>query len=626
MFVGETVKHKKDNDLQLAKELAEQGISYAEIGQRTGCYYFGDERWRVEMDDSDLELSDTFLNMLRHGELQHLNVQKIGIDRTSEDTVDLFYFGYNESGQISQAIDNVSISDLPRYLGENTMVSDLRIPEKIGESDLLTVEEFFFEGAPSTLPIPLCFNDSYLSNISPQLYAVMFDINEPLSEQSNAAVTIHANGYTTINVKNDGSRNLIDIQESLLHEVQHIFQRIGDLDQGSDPSMYKDIDAFYHKNINEQLEMKCKVMSKPDLWDKLMSHEVFVHKLKGEYPSIEGFLDFDAMPESVQDDYFERSDELFDRFDEHGIDLSDYVSAQYPIFKVDNSETYSALYQYMRTFGEIEARVTSGRMKLNAEERRSVIPPELIYGQANHHISLPNQLSMFKFNRERRALYGDGDARFTVSESYDTFSTLHFDANSTSREVIRGVIKTAIEAYGALYNELPDGNPIRQEFATLMGTSNLAPEDWVKADYMTRDNVTELLTNMYITHCENTTQFTGLSNFFRSVTESVKRLIHKFPSFNKRPIEAPQEVTRIFNGMIKDATPKREGFQSDFADKILRHTSIMPTDALTMGMFTESVFEVIAEKSGIEFDTLTNRFDIQITGSMNRRKPEFFKL
>lgn len=626
MFVGETVKHRKNDELKLAKELSEQGISYEDIGRRTGCYHFGDGKWRVEIDDSELELSNTFLNLLCHGELQHLNVNKIGIERTTDETVDLVYFGYNENGQTSQGIKNVQITDLHRYLGVNLTVDELAIPNNIGQSDLLNVREFFFEGAPSTLPIPLCFNESYLRDISPDLYSVMFDINEPIGKNTKAAVTIHTNGYTTVNVKNEGTPDLVDIQESLLHEIQHIFQRIGDLNQGSDPSMFKKIDASYNKNINDQIEIKNKVMSKPDLWDKLMSHEVFVHELKSIYPSTEGFLDFDAMPENIQDHYFEKNDELYDDFDEHGINLSDYVSAQYPVFKADNSETHSALYQYMRTFGEIEARVTSNRMHLNAEERRDILPPELITGKAKNHISLPNQLSMYKFNKERRALYGDGDVRFTVSESYDNFSTLHFDSNSTSRDVISGVIKTAIEAYGALYNELPEGNPIRQEFATLMGAANLSPKDWSKVDYMTRDNVTELLTNMYIHHCENTTQFSGLSNFFRSVTESVKRLIHKFPSFNKCPIEAPQEVTRIFNGMIKDATPKREGFQSDFADKILNHTSIMPTDALTMGMFTESVFEVMSKKSGIGFDTLTNRFDIQVTGSMNRRKPEFFKL
>ncbi len=324
MTAGESGKNADLDALATAKAMQQEGASEESILALTGWYQGSDGKWRWEIDDSGMEYRrDGDARLLEEPEYQRL-----------QELTQKWADSFEKDGA---ALTESEEAELERLQEE---YKDRVWDEKYLLRDFLKHDKLF-----ETYP--------YLNRVS-----LVFD---DLSSGENGYFDKNSN---TIVLSND----LVGVPErTLLHEVQHVIQKIEGFSSGSSPEYWA------------QREYE--------------SGNFVTERLQGEYDKLLNSLSREEQNRYIRYTELERELERLFLSDENSKD-----GRRYAKLEAEQDAIYEELYpnqwfrdlldlnrrmndapseymkMYRNTAGEIEARETANRWKMTAEERRNSLP------------------------------------------------------------------------------------------------------------------------------------------------------------------------------------------------------------------------------------------------------------
>ncbi len=364
MTAGESGKNADLNALATAKAMQQEGASEESILALTGWYQGRDGKWRWEIDDSGMEYRrDGDARLLEEPEYQRL-----------QELTQKWADSFEKDGA---ALTESEEAELERLQEE---YKDRVWDEKYLLRDFLKHDKLF-----ETYP--------YLNRVS-----LVFD---DLSSGENGYFDKNSN---TIVLSND----LVGVPErTLLHEVQHVIQKIEGFSGGSSPEYWA------------QREYE--------------SGNFVTERLQGEYDKLLNSLSREEQNRYIRYTELERELERLFLSDENSED-----GRRYAKLEAEQDAIYEELYpnqwfrdlldlnrrmndapseymkMYRNTAGEIEARETANRWKMTAEERRNSLPyrgdENTVFADGNGNVSLEligktdDGIEVYETSEEIRAL------------------------------------------------------------------------------------------------------------------------------------------------------------------------------------------------------------------------------
>lgn len=364
MTAGESGKNADLNALATAKAMQQEGASEESILALTGWYQGSDGKWRWEIDDSGMEYRrDGDARLLEEPEYQRL-----------QELTQKWADSFEKDGT---ALTESEEAELERLQEE---YKDRVWDEKYLLRDFLKHDKLF-----ETYP--------YLNRVS-----LVFD---DLSSGENGYFDKNSN---TIVLSND----LVGVPErTLLHEVQHVIQKIEGFSGGSSPEYWA------------QREYE--------------SGNFVTERLQGEYDKLLNSLSREEQNRYIRYTELERELERLFLSDENSED-----GRRYAKLEAEQDAIYEELYpnqwfrdlldlnrrmndapgeymkMYRNTAGEIEARETANRWKMTAEERRNSLPyrgdENTVFADGNGNVSLEligktdDGIEVYETSEEIRAL------------------------------------------------------------------------------------------------------------------------------------------------------------------------------------------------------------------------------
>ncbi len=373
-FVGERsldnlpVEEKKiaADNLQVAKQMKSENLNSEKIRLATGWYLDKDGKWKYEIDDKNFEI------------INSNNISSIG-----KSTIDW-------------------IADFLNINKENLIKKTATFEDIYNrQPDWEKLKEFGY--ADKELKV------GKLSNIikNPQifkLYPELKDYNVSLILSYNSSFDTKNNQFR-IGVKSD----LEEIKKTFLHEIQHVIQEIEDFGRGGTYREFKDIDLGKEK------------------WLK-MAEEIVIF--------------FENMPEELQELTRIINGELILKNDFLKLDTKNYDKKKLysAIKKINENEKYKKMFkeisklykkqrsidldliirplqQYERLLGEMEARETAYRADLTAEQRKALLPYQLV--KEREGIDVNDAIVLFANGRVQQAIDLLENQNNQLSEIFD---------------------------------------------------------------------------------------------------------------------------------------------------------------------------------------------------------------
>lgn len=300
--------------LEQAKELEKNGVDSEQIRKDTGWFKGYDGKWRFEIDDKELEVSNhpIYSDNQKVLRLEELSNKLLNGEDMSEDERQEFFSLSNDK------------EAKPEYLYE------------------FVKHDKLFEAYPQLKDMGIAF------------------IN--LSKYSHTANT---NGYYDRNLNEIVIKNTLRLQpkqlkRTLIHEIQHAVQSIEDFASGTNT-------RYWNEKIQRGL-----VVRKNDKMIQNAEKEYrrifdsapkeFKEKIR-EMNRATIAKDYDTVMR-IQDELYES--EYADLYSQ--LDNADFER------RLDRGEVLTADDLYLNTAGEIEARDTANRLEYNAEQRKNIRP------------------------------------------------------------------------------------------------------------------------------------------------------------------------------------------------------------------------------------------------------------
>lgn len=386
-YAGEQAKTADIESLKNAQEMEKLGADMESIRKATGWHMGKDGKWRFEIDDSGMEYR-------RNGDARL--TQEEGYRRLDELTRK-WADHYEKGGEALTEAESAEMEALQEEY------SDRVWEEKYMLRDFLRHDELF-EAYPRLNGVSLAFDS-------------LDDGQKGYFDKRSNTIVL--------------SDNLIGSEEStLLHEVQHVIQKLEGFSQGSSPAYWARRDAETGA-IKRRLEQE-----RANIFEGLSREEQNKYT---RYQELERELERLSDAEDGTEDgerylrYDRKSDELY--LELWGKDWFQKLGTLDRKLGSGLGEEYTRLYR--NTAGEVEARDTASRRKLTSEQRRETAPD---YGNENTVLAedAGNGYSISETEDGRAVAVVDSD----ILAHIDTSSW-----NDTKKAQAKTAAKTALLAF-----------------------------------------------------------------------------------------------------------------------------------------------------------------------------------
>lgn len=349
-MAGPKAKTASSKSLALAEAMEEDGASREEIWQKTGWIRGADGQWRFEVDDSKMTYNSRGENRGgdRRDALKEYNrrFQNLTEKNMTAEQRDMLrrYMQKANGGQFDENLYNKLLEELGTDF-ENFAAALEGVNESVDYDKGKTVADYI--------------QHSELLEAYPVLKYISVSMEEmPDGQQGYYS---YAKGIV-INKNLTGE----ELKKTLLHEIQHVIQKIEGFQGGTSPEYWARRDYESGDRIQERLQREYS-----DLLNGLTKEEQNDYI---RYQEIDGELErlfYSEKPEDTEK--YDRMDAEHDRLYEKLYPKEWFGKLLDLKRQMENpGEVY--LGQYINSAGEIEARETASRRKLTAEERKNKMP------------------------------------------------------------------------------------------------------------------------------------------------------------------------------------------------------------------------------------------------------------
>lgn len=322
-MAGPKAKTASSKNLALAEAMEEDGASREEIWRKTGWIRGADGQWRFEIDDSKAEFRP-------NGDARLLGEPRY---RRLEELTDKWGDSFEKGGEALTEAEEAEMEALQEEYSD-------RVWEKKYELQDFLKHDELYEAYPM------------LRHTALQFERLDSGVKGKFDKRSNTIVL---------------SDTLFGKEpETLLHEIQHVIQKIEGFQGGTSPEYWAQRDYESGDRLQERLQQEYS-----DLLNGLTKEEQNDYI---RYQEIDGELERLFYSEKPGDtEKYDRLDAEHDRLYEKLYPKEWFGKLLDLKRQMENpGEVYLA--QYRNSAGEIEARETASRRKLTAEERRENMP------------------------------------------------------------------------------------------------------------------------------------------------------------------------------------------------------------------------------------------------------------
>ena len=296
-----------------ALRLEEEGAEPETIFIATGMFRGADGKWRYEIDDSvavfNPKADNRLMNNPDYRRMKELEKKFLGMDGKTGTQAE-----WEELGQLTNTLK--SVTSRPIYLADVLQHDELfRAYPQLENVKIEFVNNTNFRGQASKK------SDNYVIKLRRNL-------------------KIEPNVFKTV----------------LLHEIQHVIQKIEGFAGGSTPEAWQDVMVRANdRKIQNAVNRRNEIFNNAS--DKMK-------RLLREYNRAVSDQDYDLI-EKINEQLYEEDEQT----------ASDYMLADFNVdmYRTENEELTDSEKYYL-TAGEIEARDTANRADMSAEERRAKIP------------------------------------------------------------------------------------------------------------------------------------------------------------------------------------------------------------------------------------------------------------
>ncbi|PSV00690.1 LPD23 domain-containing protein [Photobacterium kishitanii] len=608
MFIGDLSEGIDKTKLQEAKELHTLGVTNEDVRKQTGWFVGIDDEWRMELDDSHLELSDSFKRAMMSSHLQATKVSAvtIKIENPNLNTVQLTLTSKDGS---SQVLNSVPINDISVFIPQK-IANELTTRLSLGREHSHTYGDVEFEFRPGVkcLPVPKIFKNDNLSEHYHTLWGDFVRVNKSTATVGGLASVVDDGDGLVMTLSSELlTRGSDKIKDVVLHELQHMVQRYNGWAVGGSPQDFIEKNLGYEKYVSSVSSARATL--------ELESEDVQNAYLK----QMEMFLNAFSGDDAFDDKYLE----YIDKIDEEFPQLWNISDGLYPegisILGVVTKEE-----QYWYLAGEVEARLTSSRMDMSKSERAEKSPIASGWVKRNQRV-FKSKAEIGDFIKKEHAnhteLYSTAHV-VDVCSYANSFANIMLDKTVTADVLIEQATRIMLEMHSSVYDELEVGNPAKETFDVLTAYMEVTPHKWgYNLDYMEREKLSKKVAKAFMHYMNGDDAPIGLAGAFDSLKEWVGKIFNLL-GVKELAFDRPKEVEVAIKGMFKNA--KKPSLESDFQkcifDGIMTNKTVQPAAAMSIAAIIDSGYETLSNKTGIDRNILNERFPVNYRSRSKLRR------
>ena len=361
-FAGARAATADRMSLMAAQDRIDAGENAEVVRQETGWFKGVDGRWRFEISDNEAKVDTTLLGNLARGGFEARPIEFVSYRREENGTYTLNLAPANPT----RTSDFVSLSGVPESLLPSILPMDAQeaIQRGDGEKDYIgpalddakrVRAPFQFEGF-NALPLGVVMDHPKLFAAYPALRDIMVQVDSTLGNGATFAEMEYVDG-TTGKVIKIGNPRAANVDNVLLHEIQHGIQSIEGFATGGSPnSNQKSYEAQLSNELSGLIASDGRLES---------AYREFEKNQNAMEQAFEAGQEFDA-------DAVQRSEDSLTALPQGKKVLDLYFSLAGLASEASAGSVMRD--RYKRLAGEVEARNTQARQRMTDADRR-VTPP-----------------------------------------------------------------------------------------------------------------------------------------------------------------------------------------------------------------------------------------------------------
>lgn len=608
MFISEHSNHRDEAGRLKAAKMLDSGLSKEDAFKETGWLIGLEGVWKKEIDVSDLQFSQMFRKYLLVGGVDDFDADKVHVELISPYAVDIHIGNQQQSEKLS----NISLLDVEMFLPEDIAK---QCKEQFSDSSQPTTftcgADFYFEGVPNTIPLPLAFENHELFKTDHAFWGTYISSKDDIGIAH--AKKGEGNTYE-INLDNKTkSFPLDEIKTILVHEAQHVVQRSQGMARGGNSQYFIDIDHNEYMIRKAGSKIKELLQGNPAYAKAEMEATASYLNLVAEYAKPNGEFDWDDVPDEVSDAYFDELDgvHFFDE-DEHVFDLN---STQ--LNALDSTpNVVSSVKQYFMLAGEIESYVAEERTHMSVDERRNNFPNIF---KIKSPLVFTTEDALLDYVREQRAVPIESD----ITPLNETFACFKVSENATFRDIIENASESFLAIYGDLSKTLPDDNQISRDFKVIAEWVGFDPIRWGNMNYQERERHQKKFAQGFIEYMSGGEPKSGAAYIFAELKSWLKR---SFRNTNVENLEISEDMKGVYERLMMDKVKiniEPNSFQAKIFNSLGEASTCNTNVKMLMAAMMDTGYKSIAKQSGIEQSKLEAKYSI--TFKENRSKHRKFQ-
>ncbi|MCY9861565.1 hypothetical protein OTK49_03410 [Vibrio coralliirubri] len=606
MFIGYLGTKNADN-YKKAQQLLADGVAPILVRHETGFFKGLDSELREEISDKNSRIKNINLNKLFGGQYESGDLDAVWYKRRSEDeySITINRFEPNSNGSYFEYLGIFTKDDLINTFNlglVKSIVEDLGIDSKKGS---LIRDSKMKIITPDAMTMGDVFEHEGLFACYPELSKI--PVFPSQSGSSKASVSVSGDGAKLIKLSIDLKNDLALARKAILHELQHVVQRIEGWSIGSNSKMFEPVDRTLYDITQLQIRLN-KMLVDEQSGSAFSNFLKAARDLSSRYPnSHKNSFDADEIPEHELDRFVLIQDSL-DAINPQILELHDRIG---DLVK-QGSGIVSAFEQYEHSAGEIEARTVMEHSEMSDDELSKSVPyTKTDYDNASIFRTSYDQFCVNDGYRERKV--GMGASRD------GQFMELFFSKDSIGVDAMYASSYVFLRAYSQLANE--GASPIiKDDYQAIL--------DWDRDFNDGKGSMSMSLAKAFAKAFESYILYAAappqienqLGTFKEWIQATVLKLDPKLA--DKGAYEA---LYPVFDRMLGSAS---EAALNPVMAEVMATQIMESTDAInhelahSTGVVFDAFYQSLEKRTGIPADSIKERFSVSIRGEKADVDPE----
>lgn len=470
------------------------------------------------------------------------------------------------------------------------------------------------------------FKPNQILDLYPQFWNTIIS---PLKEQDKTVSgtdlvrggSMFKNEDGSYELKINFERDLDYCKNSILHETQHVIQKIEGLSVGGNATLFTTYESQIEERIENSETAANILKDNPEYADAIKSLNYKFIDLHNY--SDTGDLDWDLIPDDVADKYFEEQDMVAERFPhedslyENAFDEIKYPSSENRVVSAHDQALYLA--------GEVEAHLVGDRSHLTKDERELSVP---IFTSKSRDFRLKINHETDSSKLMERAWIDKSERMTPIRVDTSVYSDDYFTKIATTKradmiDIMKAVTGSYLVMISDITKNLPDDNPLVIDFKKITGWLDVSPNQFRNMDYISRGSLEEKFYEGLVNYMSEPTPKHNLRSVFHNVTDWIRRLTNKIESKIYK-IDVSDDMKGVYENIFGNGpeTLRETSFSEKLRKSLSENTNLLMDQQILVTSMMEIGYENIASRAGLSKDDVAEKYSMEFNRIKVRPMPK----